>query len=46
MADKSVGVIGTGRMGSFHVVNVHRYVKGARDRNMGGRVSQTGVYGR
>jgi myo-inositol 2-dehydrogenase / D-chiro-inositol 1-dehydrogenase len=30
MADISVGVIGTGRMGSCHAVNVHRYVKGAR----------------
>jgi 3-hydroxyisobutyrate dehydrogenase-like beta-hydroxyacid dehydrogenase len=29
MADISVGVIGTGRMGSCHAVNVHRYVKGA-----------------
>src|SRR5258708_13473196 len=30
MADLSVGVIGAGRMGSCHVVNVRRYVKGAR----------------
>lgn len=30
MADISVGVIGAGRMGSCHAVNVHRYVKGAR----------------
>jgi myo-inositol 2-dehydrogenase/D-chiro-inositol 1-dehydrogenase len=30
MADTSVGVIGTGRMGSRHAVNIHRYVKGAR----------------
>lgn len=30
MADISVGVIGTGRMGSCHAVNVHRFVKGAR----------------
>lgn len=30
MADLSVGVIGAGRMGSCHAVNVHRYVKGAR----------------
>ncbi len=30
MADISVGVIGTGRMGSCHAANVHRYVKDAR----------------
>src|SRR5258708_5059297 len=30
MADILVGVIGAGRMGSCHAVNVHRYVKGAR----------------
>jgi len=30
MADLSIGVIGAGRMGSCHAVNVHRYVKGAR----------------
>src|SRR6266852_9676488 len=30
MADISVGVIGAGRMGSCHAVNMHRYVKGAR----------------
>jgi len=30
MADLSVGVIGAGRMGSCHAVNVHRYAKGAR----------------
>jgi myo-inositol 2-dehydrogenase / D-chiro-inositol 1-dehydrogenase len=30
MADILVGVIGAGRMGSYHAVNVHRYVKGAR----------------
>ncbi len=30
MADISVGVIGTGRTGSCHAVNVHRSVKGAR----------------
>src|SRR5260370_11376419 len=30
MAEIWVGVIGTGRMGSCHAVNVHRYVKGAR----------------
>jgi len=30
MADLSVGVIGAGRMGSCHAVNIHRYVKGAR----------------
>src|SRR6266849_8290271 len=30
MADLSVGVIGTGRMGVRHAVNLHSYVKGAR----------------
>ncbi len=30
MADLSVGVIGTGRMGSCHAVNLHRLVRGAR----------------
>ncbi len=30
MADLSVGVIGTGRMGVRHAVNLHRLVKGAR----------------
>ncbi len=30
MADLSVGVIGTGRMGVRHAVNLHRFVKGAR----------------
>ena len=30
MADLSIGVIGAGRMGSCHAVNVHRYVKEAR----------------
>ena len=30
MADILVGVIGAGRMGSCHAVNVHRYVKEAR----------------
>src|SRR5437588_41042 len=30
MADISIGVIGAGGMGSRHVMNLHRYVKGAR----------------
>jgi myo-inositol 2-dehydrogenase/D-chiro-inositol 1-dehydrogenase len=30
MADLAVGVIGTGRMGAHHAVNLHRLVKGAR----------------
>ena len=30
MADLSVGVIGTGRMGARHALNLHRFVKGAR----------------
>src|SRR5947209_6163039 len=30
MADILVGVIGAGRMGSCHALNLHRYVKGAR----------------
>ena len=31
MADISIGVIGAGGMGSRHVTNLHRYVKGARE---------------
>src|SRR6266704_5301163 len=30
MADISIGVIGAGGMGARHVMNLHRYVKGAR----------------
>lgn len=30
MADLLVGVIGAGRMGTCHALNVHRLVKGAR----------------
>lgn len=30
MPDLFIGVIGTGRMGTRHALNVHRYVKGAR----------------